>query len=176
MSANTYADASTTGEMRFNPKWFGPTGQLDTMRNPHTTDYGWKVEIPNAAVDGISKARSTTTHEFGHMIDNVAKARLGRPEPHYAELMQIILDVVEPNLKGRHTAGAARLIQDKWGRQIALNARIKALVSRELSEYGATNLHEVVAESTSEALNSSSPRPLAKAVYEWVRARAEGAR
>jgi hypothetical protein len=90
--------------------------------------------------------------------------------------MQIILDVVEPNLKGRHTAGAARLIQDKWGRQIALNARIKALVSRELSEYGATNLHEVVAESTSEALNSSSPRPLAKAVYEWVRARAEGAR
>jgi hypothetical protein len=170
---NVMADASSVGTLRWNPTYFGKTGEAvkrgrgsaePAIHHVQANGFRFHVPLGEDPATVVSEARSTVAHEFGHLMDyegmrrtpqgQGARDRVGE----YAARMDAILN---DHLKAHRLA---------TGRHMTMTE----MISEELSEYGSTNLFETMAEATCEVMCSPNPRPLARKLLALVREYAEG--
>lgn len=120
----------------------------------HSSDSGWFSvdfdEVRAYAGDDMEEWRSalygTLNHEFGHLVHNVGYNR-GTPEQR-ARIDAVLTDYGVLSTRKATTYGEVASLK-------------KAAVRELLSEYGASNLHEMFAEAWAEYMMSPNPRSFA---------------
>lgn len=171
---NVMADASSVGTLRWNPKFHGKGGDWvkrgmgadqPAIHEVRSNGFRFHVYLGDDPAEVVSEARSTVSHEFGHLMDyqamrNTTGAAKQRGAEYQARLSAIL-----------------RAHEDAISKQLGRSVETSEMVSLELSEYGAERIWdgmELVAESVCEAMCSPNPRPLAREIFELVREYAEG--
>lgn len=163
--ANTWADATDIGTLRWNPSYFSRTGaamkrgqgmlRADGTLLPHQLfeDSKGLTFHPRLGTTEVSNARTVVTHEFGHLIRFLANRNASGGSLQVGNLQRAIID--------KYAAGRPQF----------------TAVKEEISKYaveGKSPTDETSAEATLVGLISSSPSPMAREIYEMIRDLAAG--
>lgn len=165
LGGNTYADA-TSGvfRVRMNTRYFAKDKWSTTMR--------WKHQSEKASNWKSSPHQSSTVwHELGHIRHYQLDEIVGRYGSE--DMISRILEDHYDGLDGGDVLSwMKRYYETGKGRGSNSGARAWQRISDNLSEYGATNHYELVAESYSEVMAyGAKARPLARRIVDAIEER-----